>query len=171
MKNKWSKIGSIVGFVIAFYLVELSPWGSRSIEALNGGYGTFDMKQYDVKTVYSVLANYLPEGFIRIKYYYLVDFIFIIAFFIFQMMIATLVYKNIKSQIPRKLFVGVALIRAIADTIENILLYIIITSYPSEHVNLVNLSNIFTQTKLRMIPLWVALLLIGIICNHITVKK
>ena len=87
------------------------------------------------------------------------------------MMIATLVYKNIKSQIPRKLFVGVALIRAIADTIENILLYIIITSYPSEHVNLVNLSNIFTQTKLRMIPLWVALLLIGIICNHITVKK
>lgn len=171
MKSKWAKIGSVVGFIIAFYLVEFSPWGSRSIEAFNGGYGTFDMKQYDVKTVYSVLANYLPEGFTRIKYYYLMDFIFIIAFLILQIMIAKLVYKNIKSQIPRKLFIGVALIRGLCDAIENILLYIIITSYPSEHANLVNLSSIFTQTKLRMIPLWGALLLIGIICNHIQIKN
>lgn len=170
MKNKWVRVSSIIFFIIAFYLVEFSPWGGRSIGAYNGGYGTFDMKQYDVQTVYTVLGNYLPEGFIRVRYYYLVDFVFIIAFLTFQVMLSTLVYKNIKSQIPRKLFIGVALIRAITDAIENVLLYFIIASYPSEYANLVNISNIVTQTKLRMIPLWAALVLIGIICNHISIK-
>lgn len=170
MKNKWVRVSSIIFFIIAFYLVEFSPWGSGSIGVYNGGYGTFDMKQYDAQTVYMVLGNYLPEGFIRIRYYYLVDFIFIIAFLTFQVMLSTLVYKNIESQIPRKLFIGVALIRAIADAIENVLLYFIITSYPSEHANLVNISSIVTQTKLRMIPLWAGLVLIGIICNHISIK-
>ena len=171
MKNKWVRVGSVIFLLIALYLVEVSPWGAQSIGAFNGGYGTFDMKHYDAQTVYEVLANYMPEGFIRIRYYYLVDFLFIIAFLTFQIILSTMVYKNIKSQIPRKLFIGVAAIRAIADAVENVLLYFIITSYPSEHVNLVNLSSIATQTKLRMIPLWAALLLIGIICNYITPNK
>lgn len=53
---------SIVFFCITFYWVEFSPWSGRTLAKYNDGYGTFDMKQYDEKTVYEVIEHMKPKG-------------------------------------------------------------------------------------------------------------
>ena len=173
IKNKkvWMKIAIVIGFLITYYLVELGPWGSASVVNFSGGYGTFDMKKYDVATVYSVLGQYTTEGFTRIKYYYLCDYIFIVGLLAVQVMLASLVYKKIKSTLPRKLFVLVAIIRGIADSIENALLLYIISAYPNPHDTLVNMASLVTQVKFIMVAVCGILLLVGIACNFIRFKQ
>ena len=38
------RIISIVLFAFALYLTEFSPFSGRAVALINGGYGTFDMK-------------------------------------------------------------------------------------------------------------------------------
>lgn len=170
-KKNWLKIVIVITFLISLYLVESSPWGSESVALYNEGYGTFDMKIYDAETVYSILPKFTVEGINLVSKYYICDYIFICCFFALQYMLSLLTYKNVKSQIPRQIFVAIALIRGIADIIENTILLYIINSYPSQNKILVSIASAATQIKLRMIPLWAALLVIGIICNYVKFEQ
>ena len=86
-KRRWIMPVSFIFFIISLFLVESSLFGSGNVVAYNGGYGTFDMKSYDADSVYSVLQG-AKEGYqgAAIKYY-VIDYLFIIAFLNFQTVI------------------------------------------------------------------------------------
>lgn len=166
-KMNWIRIVVVIAFIISLYLVEAGPWGSEHIALCNEGYGTFDMKIYDAKVVYSILPKFSTEDISFVNKYYICDYVFIFCFFTLQYVISQVTYKNVKSQIPRQIFLAVAMIRGVADMIENAILLYIINSYPNQLKMLVSIASAVTQIKLRMIPLWAALLVIGVICNHL----
>ena len=46
---------AVILFVAVLFLTELSPFSSRAVALVNGGYGTFDMKSYDANTFIRVM--------------------------------------------------------------------------------------------------------------------
>lgn len=153
-KRRWIIPVSFIFFIISLFLVESTWFGSANVAAYNGGYGTFDMKSYDIDSVYSVLEG-AKEGYLgaAIKYY-VVDYLFIIAFLNFQMVIGISVCKGLKWRWPLGLLIGTSGIRAAADVVENTLLVLVIINYPSTHNWWVKLASYATHIKLVVIPVW-----------------
>lgn len=50
-----AKIISIVLFAFGLYLTLLSPFSGGAVAAINGGYGTFDLKKYDADVFLNVM--------------------------------------------------------------------------------------------------------------------
>lgn len=56
--SSWLSYILMIGlFLILLYWVEGGSWSSRAVAKYNDGYGTFDMKSYDVNTVEKVLSS------------------------------------------------------------------------------------------------------------------
>lgn len=154
---------SIVFFCITFYWVEFSPWSSKELAKYNDGYGTFDMKRYDEKTVYDVMEQMEPKGIQIYRNYMIGDYLFILAFGIIQMMILWYSYSWLTNKKVVALFLVVPLLRGMFDFVENTLLLIILYNYPKTLPNVVRISSMATQAKLLMIKLWGVLTLLGIV--------
>ena len=101
MKNKsrkWIPMLLIALFGITLYLVEFSPYSSNELAKYNHGYGTFDMKAYDVEQVNQVLTNMEPKGFTVYRQYFVCDYLFILTFGALQFYLFYIVYAFVKSK-------------------------------------------------------------------------
>ena len=156
---KLFEICSVVLFLVALYMVEAGPFGSHAVALHNGGYGTFDMKSYNPDIVRKVLSSMSAEG-IKAEYrYYVCDFLFIAAMFLFQYMIS-------RRFLNKQFFYAsiiVAAIRGIADAVENILLIITIHSFPAVNESIINISSYATKLKLFSIAVWNVIFIVGVI--------
>ena len=80
-------------FLVSLYFVEAGFCGSSVIAKYNDGFGTVDMKSYDVKTVQNAVSPMNEKGIAVYKLYYLMDFIFVLCFGAFQLMLINDVYS------------------------------------------------------------------------------
>ena len=84
MKIKKYGIGLILLFLLSFYLVSFGPFSSRALAKHNNGYGTFDMKKYNLETVQEVLSTMDREGFDMAGKYYLCDGFLLLCYLSFN---------------------------------------------------------------------------------------
>jgi len=152
----------IIFFALTLYWVEYSPWSSAELAKYNNGYGTFDMKSYDSKTVYEVLNQTQPEGFTIYRLYLIGDYLFIAAFGALQMMLSLRAYQWTKKKSLIRLAIGVPVFRGICDLVENSIILFIINTYPENHNGLISIASIATTCKLVMIVVWLVMFLLGI---------
>lgn len=172
----------IIGFLLMLYWVEDSKWSSRAVAEYNGGYGTFDMKTYDVHTTEMVLASMAPEGY-QISYrYYMGDYLFVVFFGLLQCMISKSVYNSLKSKtqsayIIFTLSIAIPILRGIADIVENTILVYTLLRYPIINKTMIEVATIATQIKLGCIRIWAFLIIVGLFiriilkCKGIMCKK
>lgn len=172
--GKGSKIKTLIillFFITALYFVEYGVAGSNVVAAYNNGYGTFDMKSYNVTTVNNILGDMDARGLNIYKLYYVFDFLFIIAFAIFQISITKFVYSWYKGKAQKVIIHGIPIARALFDALENCILLYSIYCFPNVNEGLINTSAAFTQIKLLLIKLWVAQILMGIVAGRVLKNK
>lgn len=166
----------IVGFLATLYWVEGSGLGSQAVADYNGGYGTFDMKEYNAQVVGEVLGVMEPEGF-RVSYgYYLGDFLFVIFFGLLQFSILRGIFGSPASRLrsARILFwvsMVFVVIRGLSDILENLILLGTLMSYPVINQGMIEISAVMTQIKLGCIRAWVFTLLANLIFWAFTVYR
>lgn len=162
---------AIPAFLLTLYLVELGPWSARAVEPYNDGYGTFDMKKYDVKEVTHVLTTMAPDGFSQSYRYYVSDTIFLVFFGLLQVLLSLTVYhtKNTPTWyvLLGLLAIAVPILRGVLDLIENGLLVYVLHSYPVINARLITVASFATKCKLMCIKIWMALMGFGIVYNLI----
>ena len=166
MKNKfrtWIPMLLIVLFGITLYLVEFSSYSSNELAKYNHGYGTFDMKAYDVEQVNQVLSNMEPKGFSVYRQYFVCDYLFILTFGALQLYLLYIAYAFIKSKKIKGLLYVIPVIRGIFDLVENTLLLIVLQRFPGDINSLVKVASLATQGKLWCIRIWCVVFLAGVV--------
>lgn len=162
----------MIGFLLTLYWVEGSSWSSREVAKYNGGYGTFDMKNYDVHAVEHVLATMDSDGYNVSYRYYVGDYLFTIFFGLLQCMIVLIIYNplRMKLKIARMMLVlsvVVLVLRGMADLVENTLLVFTLLKYPNIHPNIIQLASTATIIKLSCIKIWGLLMIVGLAMRFI----
>lgn len=158
-------------FFASLYFVEAGFCGSSVVAKYNGGFGTLDMKHYDVKTVQNVLSSMNEKGISVYKLYYLMDFIFILFFGAFQLMLINDVFSFERSKLTTLIIFSVPILRGICDIIENIILLWTLYTYPKINELAISVSAKFTSAKLMSIKVWILLIVIGLIWKGILYLK
>ena len=79
-----TRIGIALLFFISLYFVEAGFCGSSVVAKCNNGYGTLDMKKYNLLSVRNVLSTMGQEGIMVYKLYYTMDYIFILFLVFFK---------------------------------------------------------------------------------------
>jgi hypothetical protein len=160
-------------FLILLYWVEGGSWSSRAVAKYNDGYGTFDMKSYDVNTVEKVLSSMTPEGY-RISYrHYVGDYLFTVVWGLLQCMISSSVYtsQNDSKNVTLILFtlaIAMPILRGIADIVENTLLVYTLKQYPLINTKIIEIAAMATKIKLGSIKIWALLILVGLIIRIVS---
>lgn len=170
--NKLLYFFIIIGFLLTLYWVEASPWGSYAAAQCNGGYGTFDMKNYNVDSVTQILEGMTAEGYDIYYHYYMGDYLFIIFFGLLQAIILKGIYGKLKTGVifGKQMYLfamGITVLRGVVDFMENTLLVITLRQYPQVHERMITTASMCTQIKLWCIRLWVLSVLLGIIMRMV----
>lgn len=158
-------------FLVSLYFVEAGFCGSSVIAKYNDGFGTVDMKNYDVKMVQNALSPMNEKGIKVYKLYYLVDFIFVLCFGAFQLMLVNDVFSFERSKLITYIIFGVPIFRGICDIIENAILLWTLHTYPVINEMAISISAKFTSAKLMSIKIWILLVAIGLIWRVILYLK
>ena len=156
MENKKmlrKKITSIVLFVFALYLTELSPFSGRAVALINGGYGTFDMKKYNAD-VFADVMNATSNVGMYWKYY-ICDFLFTAALLNFMVQMVSGFRGEFINKVKVLSYV-LAVIRGMLDISENIILLKQIYSFPEINRMLIDTCNIITRIKFHFMRGWIA---------------
>ena len=165
MNNKIKKllpIILIILFGITLYFVEFSPYSSTALAEYNNGYGTFDMKSYDVEQVNQVLNNMEPKGFTVYRQYFVCDYLFILTFGALQFYLLYIAFAWVKSKKIKGILYVIPVARGLFDFVENTLLLLVLQRFPEEISSLVKVSSIATQGKLWCIRIWYVVFLVGV---------
>ena len=158
-------------FLVSLYFVEAGFCGSGVVAEYNGGFGTVDMKSYNVETVQSALSPMSEEGISVYKLYYLMDFIFILFFGAFQIMLINDVFSFERSKFTTIIIFSVPVLRGICDMIENVILLWTLYTYPRINEWAISVSAKFTSAKLMSIKGWIVLIVIGLVWKIILYLK
>lgn len=156
------RIMIVAGFLVSLYFVEAGFCGSSVVAEHNGGFGTVDMKSYDVSVVQKALEPLGEKGMTVYRQYYGADFIFVIFFGAFQLMLSDIAYSWRKKKWISVMVFGVPVLRGICDIVENILLLRTLYTFPKISETAVSISAGFTTAKLLLIRCWVVLLIAGL---------
>ena len=158
-------------FLISLFFVEAGFCGSSVVAKYNNGFGTIDMKYYDMQTVQNALSPMNEKGIAIYKLYYLMDFIFVLFFGAFQIMLINDVFSFEKNKLTTIIIFSVPILRGMCDTIENIILLWTLYTYPKINELAISISAKFTLVKLMCIKVWILLIVIGLVCKVILFLK
>ena len=158
-------------FFASLYFVEAGFCGSSVVAKYNGGFGTLDMKHYDVKMVQNVLSSMSETGVAVYKHYYLMDFIFILCFGVFQIMLTRDVFSFERSKWITMIVCSIPILRGICDMIENAVLLWTLSAYPKISELAISISAKATSVKLMSIGIWILMIAIGLIWKVILYLK
>ena len=150
-------------FFISLYYVEAGFCGSSVVAKYNNGFGTLDMKKYNVLSVQNVLSTMGQEGIAVYKLYYLMDYIFILFLGLFQIMLIHDVYSFNENRMVKAFIIGIPILRGLCDMIENTILLRTLFTFPKVNEIAIAIAAFFTQMKLWCIKGWGLLLCIGLI--------
>lgn len=167
-RNFILRVIAIVLFFMALYLTVLSPFSESAIELINGGYGTFDMKEYSADGFIHVM-NATSDISLYWKYY-ICDFVFIFAFLNFMIQMVNGFKGNLINKVKIISYV-LAAIRGILDAIENVILVNQIYSFPEINSDLINACNIITRIKFYFMRGWIASFIILIIMQIVSNRR
>lgn len=169
MKNKkCTMIIAVIFFLIGLYFTEISPFSANEVATYNGGYGTFDMKKYDIQS-YKEVMNATTDFTIYWKYY-MGDFIFIATFL--NLMVQ--VIRGIHSDHFKKVKVAAyifAIARGLVDLLENCMLMYLIYGYPNVKSNLITVCNAITQMKFAFLIGWILCFVLLEVLHQIEKRK
>lgn len=159
-------------FLGGLFLTELSPFSSRAVALVNGGYGTFDMKVYDAATFEKVMGS--TKDFSIYWKYYICDFIFTAVFLNFMIQTVHGFHGKYIDQIKIVSYVFAA-VRATLDITENIILLCLIYGFPEANSKIADVCNMITRVKFHFMRGWivcfVAMIIISIVTRKLMLNK
>ena len=150
-------------FLVSLYLVEAGFCGSSVVAEYNNGFGTLDMKSYVVSDVRAALEALNTKGIQIYKMYYVMDFLFIFFFGLFQIVIICDLYSFVNNVRIRVIIVGVSVLRGLFDGVENLILLRMLFTFPTINESVIAVSALFTQMKLWCVKGWLLLCVVGVI--------
>ena len=163
-----AKIISIVLFAFGLYLTLLSPFSGGAVAAINGGYGTFDLKKYDADVFLNVMKA--TSNVSLYWKYYVCDFIFTAVFLNYMIQMVRGFNGTFINKVKVAAYIF-AVIRGLLDTSENIILLNQIYSYPKVNLMLIDLCNVITRIKFHFMRGWIACFVFIIIANIISKRR
>ena len=161
------RVSIILLFLISLYFVEAGFCGSSVVAEYNNGFGTLDMKKYNVLSVQKALSAMSQEGIKIYKLYYLIDYVFVLFFGAFQVMLIYDAYSFNENKLVKAVIIGIPILRGLCDIVENAILLRTLYTFPKVNEVAISIASFFTKTKLWCIKGWGALIFIGLIWRMI----
>lgn len=147
------------GLALFYILMELTAKSPRRIRVDGREFRMPDMRfHYTADGLYALLDAAGAENHFRLKHYWLLDFGFIVCFLGVMLSIDLNVDKPATTLY---LVMGVAaVLRALLDTLENLLLLRVLRACPARRNGLAAFAGFVTSAKFICLYVWVALLFV-----------
>ena len=159
--RKAIKIIGIVGFVICLIIMYATDSGIPGIQKYDPNFRLLDMQfHYDAETVHNTFEKIGHSGREAYQNFLLLDFVFIFCFLITMLVITVKVFSYPRA---RTFFVWICVLRALFDILENILLLVMLNSYPLFNNHLATMCSCITTLKFVVLYAWI----LGIIIRFI----
>lgn len=159
--NEKIKLIGILGFVLCLFIMYATPHGIRGIQKFDSTFRLLDMQfHYNSKIVKQTFERIHEDGRNAYKKYLLLDYIFIMCFFITMIGITDLFFVSPKVRTILFILCG---LRALFDILENTLLLYMLHKYPVFKPNLAAFCSWITTFKFVMLYLWFGIIALQVI--------
>lgn len=166
---KLVKVVGIIGFLICLYIMYMTNLGVRGIREYAPSFQSPDMKfHYSVGQITQTFEQIGIAGRAIYQKYLFLDFIFTLCFAIVMLTITNFLFTG---TIIRNFMYLVFVLRAVFDTLENLLLLTAVRSYPIANVTMITLCSYFTSIKFVLLYIWIFALIIQISLLYLTKIK
>ena len=152
-------------FLLSLCFVEAGFCGSSVVAEYNNGFGTLDMKNYAISDVRAALGGLNNKGIQIYKMYYVMDFLFVFFFGVFQTVMTCDLYAFMNGKRIRAIIIGISVLRGLCDGVENSILLRTLFTFPEINEKAIAVSALFTQIKLWCVVGWILLCIVGVICR------
>lgn len=140
--------------------------------AHSNGTKTLDMRfGYNFSDVTTLFTNLGQEGRLTYIKYLCDDFIFTISYALVQNYILKFIMGKVMLNSKWRILLTVAYIRAIFDVSENIIILILLNSFPSMPLYLISAANSVTRIKFIFLALWILSIPVSLAARIIIRKK
>lgn len=148
-------IASGIGLLICLYVMHQSKHGVPGLKAIDPDFQWPDMSMsYTPDKLFTTLDGIGEEGQRKLKRLWLIDLAFIVC------LLGTMLYitnKNVLVDVIRYMMYGAAIMRAVLDAAENLLLMAVSDAYPkTKRTRMAKISSIVTSAKWVMMGIWIA---------------
>ncbi|AEI52067.1 hypothetical protein [Runella slithyformis] len=143
-------------FILVFIITHLFeiPWGSKQVSSLLNGQEIFDKKPlFSSDEVYTKIGTFSEEGLkVYQRFTYTVDIVFPTSFFVFLLTFAQFVaYRIKKSKLINRIITGLPTLWLITDLLENLIIYIILSNYPTRYDFLGRIIGVVSVIKFTLL--------------------
>ena len=147
-------------FIVSLFIMDFSSLGQPGLRAFSGGRGMLDMNFFYSPTYSFVMMNRLGTAGINFYVRLLcIDFLFIVSFLYIQVKLLYWFVSLLSLRPGWNRLVAFAWVRAFFDIGENILLILMLRSFP-QTISIANISGIITSLKWCTLILNVLLIII-----------
>ncbi len=161
----------IIVFTICFaalFFMEFFKIGDAGFKEYSGGVGTPDMQfGYRPEWLFDNINTLGSEGRLFYLRFLLFDFIFIISFAFTQAEIIKIIMGKVLLSGKWRYAISLSYLRGIFDAVENILLLIILNSYPTHLNGIATIAGISTKLKFISLALWIVSTLVVFIVRKL----
>jgi len=151
-------IQTFLVFLLVFVITHIFeiPWGSKAVSQLLGGIEIFDKSPvFSSDSVYERISLFPAEGLMAYKRFtYTIDILFPLSFLLFLFTYARFVSQRIT--IPKyliKFLISLSFFWFAFDMLENVVIFNILTKYPSQNELLGSSLGFITVTKFGLLML------------------
>lgn len=149
---KTIKYMGFIGFFLILILMYATSWGIPGIRRYDSEFRLLDMRfRYSPEMVRSTLKTIGSAGRSAYCQYLLLDFVFIVCFFIVMNAItdAVIIVPQLKQALS-----FIILMRALFDGLENTILFILLKRYPDINTTAALICSWATSLKFTMLYVW-----------------
>lgn len=141
-----------IGFFFCLFIMHRIENGANGIRKYDESFKSLDMQfRYDSNIVYHTFEKLGLDGRNAYCNFLILDFCFIICFFIVMFAITQ---RFVQNDILRKALITLAISRGIFDMLENILLILLMKQYSTQNILLANICSWSTTIKFVALFLW-----------------
>jgi hypothetical protein len=152
---KIMKLFGLLGFIICLLIMYTTNHGIRDIQRFDRSFRLLDMRfHYNHETVRQTFEQIGEGGRKAYQRFLLLDFIFIICFFIVMLTITDAVFVD---SYYRGIIYILCILRALFDISENLLLLHMLAKYPVFNEALASICSWFTTLKFIVLYIWLLL--------------
>lgn len=157
----------VIPLVIFLFLIlsvmQVGPYSIEKLSEASGGIGMLDMKfGYSEILVNRMMENLGDVGRQLYMKLLCIDFLFVIVFMLLQVILISVLLPAAGTGASRRMLMLLPFVRSAFDILENSLLLVILTSYPSRHAALIWSASL--MTILKWIVFFVIIVVIVVLC-------
>jgi pheromone shutdown protein TraB len=146
-------IWGTIGFFLCLFIMYGSNHGINGIRKYDENFKLLDMQfRYNSNKVFYTFEKLGIDGRNAYYNYVILDYFFIICFFIVMFAITQ---RFVQNDILRRVLITFTLLRGIFDVLENILLILLMKQYPTQNILLANVCSWATTIKFTVMFLWI----------------